>query len=109
MIKGIEYTFANGETYTIPPLSLGAIEVMQERLDAFTGDGSLGSVKTVIEATTKALRRNYPDISEEKVANELLDLGNMMEVMQAVMDVGGLRRKAIEAEAEKGGALPGAA
>ncbi|NTV02427.1 MAG: hypothetical protein HGB04_06530 [Chlorobiaceae bacterium] len=100
MVKGIEFEFANGERYVIPPLSLGAIEVLKDELDLFTNDLSMGNVRTVIKATGMALRRNYPEVTDERVGMELVDLGNMGEVMQAVMDVGGLRRKKLEEDAK---------
>ena len=98
MIKGINYRFPNGETYTIPPLSLGALELIQEGLGAFDGTLSKQSVQVVVQAVYLALKRNYPEMSVEKVKEDLLDLGCMLEAMQAVMDVGGLRAKAQQGE-----------
>lgn len=87
-----------GTDYIIPPLSLGAMEVMQERLEAFQGGTDMASIKVVVDATHAALKRNYPDITRDDVA-EVVDLGNMQEVMECVMDVSGLKRKSIESEA----------
>lgn len=98
MIKGIQIAFANGEVYTVPPLSLGSIELLQDDLETFTGTVTRESVQTVIKATLWALQRNYPDMTEEKVKNELVDVGNMIDVMRAVMDVGGLMRREQERE-----------
>lgn len=100
MIKGVSIEFANGDQYIVPPLSLGSIEVLQGELEKFNGTVTKESVQTVVKATLLALRRNYPEITEEKVKNELLDVGNMIEVMRAVMDVGGLMRKE-QAEGEQ--------
>ena len=92
-----------GETYVIPPLSLGALEQLQDKLANFAGDVRDGEqVKTVIDAAYLALRRNYPDIQRGQVA-EMVDVGNMAEVFQAVMDVSGMKRKALESgEAQPG-------
>jgi hypothetical protein len=95
MIKGISMTLGEQE-YIVPPLTLGALEDLQESLEAFTGDTSPAAIKTVIDATTRALRRNYPDITRDQV-RECIGLENMAEVMEAVMDVSGLKRKAREA------------
>lgn len=43
-----------------------------------------------------ALVRNYPDMTREEVA-ALLDLQNMQEAIACVFDVGGMKRKALEA------------
>jgi hypothetical protein len=59
-------------------------------------------VATVIDTAHAALRRNYPDTTREDVA-DMLGLENMVEVMECVMDVSGLKRKAVEL----GGATPG--
>lgn len=100
MIKGIKMELG-GQVYTVPPLSLGAIEAMQDRIGNFTASAKLESVGTVIDALHSALSRNYPDITRAQVA-DMVDLGCMQEVMEAVMDVSGLKRKAQEA-----GEIPG--
>jgi hypothetical protein len=106
MIKGV-WMDLGGQIYTVPPLSLGAVEALQDRLASFTG-GDLKSVGTVIDALHMALVRNYPEITREQVA-EMVDLGTMQEIMEAVMDVSGLKRKAqLKQKArKKGEVLPG--
>lgn len=91
--KGVEMEFSNGEVLIVPPLTLGALELFQERLMKFKGGLDIDSITLVLDCTTLALQRNYPDITREKVANDLVDLSNMENVMLAVMDVSGLRRK----------------
>lgn len=91
--------------YVIPPLSLGAIEQLRERLQGFDGDPfNPETVATVIDTAHACLRRNYPQMTREEVG-ELIDLCNMAEVFAACMDVSGLVRKAEEAAGE--GAEPG--
>lgn len=89
--KGVKIDFG-GEEYVCPPLSLGSLEVLQDQLEKFTGGADSESVKTVIDATFAAMKRNYPQITREFIA-ETVDLGNMQDVMLAVMDISGLRRK----------------
>ncbi len=96
--KGVRQVFADGTELVVPPLNLAAVEVLQERLVGFTGELDPKSVALVVDATLMALHRNYPEITRERVVNDLLDLGNMAEVMEAVMDVSGLKRKQQEAE-----------
>lgn len=95
-IKGIDFPFPDG-TLTVPPLSLGDLELLQERLGALQlGAADAKSVATTIDATFAALKRNYPDITRDQVAN-MLDLENMVDVLECVMDVSGVKRKAAEA------------
>lgn len=106
-VKGIPVELA-GELFVVPPVSLGVLEQMHDQIKAVTGDISdLAQVATITDVTLAALRRNYPDLTRERLA-DLLDVGNMIEVFQAVMDVSGLRRKAREAEPAAGeGGAPG--
>jgi len=92
-----------GVDYIIPPISLGALQQLQSRVAAFEGGADSESVSTVIDVTHSALKRNYPEITVAQVS-DMVDLGNMMDIFEMVMDVSGLKRKAIEAS---GGVTPG--
>jgi hypothetical protein len=92
-IKGIETEFADGTKLIVPPLNLASIQVLQDRLATFKGGMDADSINLVVDATMMALQRNYPDLTRERVITDLIDLGNMEEVMAAVMDVSGLKRK----------------
>lgn len=93
MIPGIEINFGD-ESRVVPPLNLATLERMQKRLLEFKGGIDPDSVATVIDAAHSALKRNYPDVTREWVA-ENIDVGNMSDVMSAVMDVAGMRRRGI--------------
>ena len=96
-VKGVPFQFG-GVTLVIPPLSLGSVEQLQDRLSAMDEDlSSPEYVGTVIDTVHAALSRNYPDMTRAEVA-DLIDLENMQEVMLCAMDVAGLKRKALEAE-----------
>lgn len=97
-IKGITINFS-GADYVVPPLSLASLEALHDRLKGFAGDVTDSrQLTTAIDAVHAGLRRNYPEMSREQVA-DMIDVGNMVEAFEAVMDVGGLRRKAAEAAA----------
>lgn len=101
-VKGIAFAFNNEDTYVIPPIALGALEQLQQRITEFSGDVmDTKSVATVIDAAHAALKRNYPDLTREAVA-DLIDVENMADVFACVMDVSGVKRKAAEA-----GEVPG--
>lgn len=108
-VKGIPYDFG-GRVLVIPPLTLGALEQMAGKLFG-RGDEDVFDpeyVATVIDAAHAALRRNYPEMTRNEVA-DLIDIENMQEVMACTMDVAGLKRKAIDAATagKQGGAAPG--
>lgn len=95
MNPGIDIELS-GTTYTVPPIALGDLERMQDALENYTGKLDAAGIKTVIDATYAALKRNYPELTRDSVAN-LIDVGNMGDVMEAVMDASGMRRKEIAA------------
>lgn len=101
LIPGIEFDFGGGNVKILPPLSLGALQRLQGKLEAFGKiENPLApeALATVIEATHAALKRNYPDITIPEVA-ELIDVSNMHLAISSVLDVAGIRRK--EAAEEK--------
>ena len=100
MIPGIKLDLS-GTVYTVPPLSLGSLEVLQDRLSSFRG--SLADAPLVIDALHEALLRNYPEITRKEVASKV-GLESFAEVFEAVMDVSGMKRKELEAAAVKVGA-----
>jgi hypothetical protein len=95
VIPGIEFTFGD-DVRVFPPLTLGALELLQKRLLALNNAGTQLApehMATIIDAAHLALKRNYPTLTREQVA-EMIDLGNMHDVLLAVTDVSGIRRKA---------------
>lgn len=88
MIPGRDITLS-GKVYTIPPLSLGALQRFQKQLANYTGGIDPETVQLTIDVATAALKRNYPDITADQVA-DMIDLGNIQEVFMAVMNVSGM-------------------
>jgi hypothetical protein len=116
MIPGIWVDFGGGRRLLVPPLSLGALELLHERLTELSQQTMTDprSASTIIEAAHIALKRNYPDMTREEVG-DLVDLGNVGEVYECIMDVTGIRRKSVatagsdEGNASAMGAQAGAA
>lgn len=99
-IPGILFHFGERDLL-VPPLSLGDLEELQERLAQLQLNAlDIESIKTITDATTAALQRNYPELTRKDVG-KLIDVGNMADVITCVMDVSGVRRKALEAEQGK--------
>lgn len=90
----------NGVTYTLPPCSLATLKRHAKGIEAFAKMGedfvpSLDAIETITSVVTEALRRNYPGITEDFVA-ESLGIDKIMDTFQAAMDVSGLIRKAAQ-------------
>ncbi len=105
MVKGILLNLG-GTDYIVPPLTLGALEELQDRIQAFDGSLSPASMGIVIDAAHRALKRNYPEITRATVADSI-DVADFGEIMAAVMDVGGLKRKEAEAKNARPPVPPG--
>lgn len=87
-----------GVTHILPPCSLATLKRNAKGIDAFAKMGgsfnlSESAIDTIQAVVHEALRRNYPSITADFVA-EHLGLDVIMETFQAAMDVSGLMRKA---------------
>lgn len=74
--------------YVVPPLSLGAVKKVAKRIENFAGLDVDAQMELTGEIAHLALKRNYPDITRERV-DDLIDLRNMEQVFQAVVQVSG--------------------
>jgi hypothetical protein len=92
---GAWITFGS-EAYRVPPLGLGAIKQMQERVAnlAVTPGAAPSSDQfdTILEVVHAALMRNYPDMKLEEVA-DMVDLQNYQEVLGAVLNISGFAKR----------------
>jgi hypothetical protein len=113
LIKGIPLVLG-ANTYTLPPASLGTLEVMADQLDkvneAFAkgGNFSLRDLLFVIDFAHACLRRNYPELDRSEVAAHV-GLDNVIDVLQMCLDTSGLLRQKLEADAQEQAAHSGAA
>lgn len=90
----------NGQEWVIPPLTLKHLKALSSDLDRVSGFGnnpvpsgmSSEVIESIMAIVYAALSRNYPDLKLEALG-EMLDLGNMARVMNAVMGVSGLSPK----------------
>src|SRR5271156_3917475 len=95
MLPGIKIEIGARE-WTVPPLTLGQLRRLAPELGKITAHASMLDaevIAAVIRVVAAALLRNYPDLAEETV-EEMLDLGNAGEVLNAVLAGSGLRRGA---------------
>lgn len=92
-----------GVQYILPPCSLGTLKRHAKGIDAFAKMGSNftlneAAIDTIHSVVVEALRRNYPDVTADFVADNL-GVDQIMPTFQAAMDVSGLMRKAAAAAA----------
>jgi poly-gamma-glutamate capsule biosynthesis protein CapA/YwtB (metallophosphatase superfamily) len=91
--EGVEVTIA-GKKYIMPPLTLKQVRVHDEDLKKLnsatvaTDGDSLNAATRVIQA---AMSRNYPDITTDQL-EDMIDLGNIHELAQAILGVNQLKK-----------------
>lgn len=74
-----------GKKWIFAPLPLAAVERFQDVLNA----GNV-PVSAVIDMGHISLKRNYPEITRDYVAEDLIDMANMQEVLETITQVSGL-------------------
>ena len=92
MIEGIEIQM-KGRNFTVPSLNLKSVRKLQPQLNKLSTVGTTNEERLdiMLEAIVMALRRNYSleELSIEEI-EDMLDLGNMNRVFDAVMAVSGM-------------------
>lgn len=95
MIPGVNISMG-GNDWTVPPLTLGQLRRLQDKIRAMTeiGHDTRGmtseQIDTIAEIVATALSRNYPDMTSERVL-ELIDVANARAVILAVLNGSGLQ------------------
>lgn len=87
-----------GKEYTIPPLTFRHIQKLEPLINSIgqiQGTPTEKQMDAVAEIVHMAMSRNYPEMKREDVL-DLLDLGNLKSVLDAVMGISGLVNKAGE-------------
>jgi hypothetical protein len=111
--QGIEFTFRGCEPdadgnpvgelvdieLTCPPLNLDGLERFEQKLKTFgqAQDNNIQSMRVLVDALAFALQRNYTGVPRWLIS-QTIDLANMPDMMRALMDLSGMRRKQIEDE-----------
>lgn len=91
-IEGVTVAIA-GREYVVPPLTFAQIKRLTPVINKLTGidpEGplSLEYLDDVLTIIHQAMSRNYPDLGREEL-EEILDLGNALKIMKAIMGVSG--------------------
>ena len=86
LIDGVMVRIA-GQNYLLPPLNLKQIKKYAPVLEGLRPD--LTSIDAIVDVVHASMSRNYPDITKEQL-EEMLDLGNVKVVLEAVTSASGL-------------------
>lgn len=85
-----------GTDYTVPPLNFAAVKKVAAKLpslkDMKGGLPDNEQIDTMVEIIHLAMKRNYPEITADELI-ELLDMGNVMRVIEAIMSGSGFTQQ----------------
>lgn len=93
MIEGVKVNLG-GREFIAPPLNFRALRKIQPKLADLTALGAVPTpeqLQTVVEIVHLALVRNYPELAIDEL-DDLLDLGNIPDVLAAIMAASGLEK-----------------
>jgi hypothetical protein len=79
----------NGREFIVPPAPLSCVRRYHE---VFEGTAPI-TILIMAEIIHAALKRNYPDLTQDELENEYLDVANMRETFNIVMNVSGAEAK----------------
>lgn len=101
--RGGRWVVIGDEQWKIPPLGFGAIRELQDDVASLanmpSGRPSNEQMTTVIRLVHSAMVRNYPELKLTEV-EDMLDLGNFGEVLNATLSIGGFTRSEVPASGE---------
>lgn len=75
-----------GTDYVVPPLSLRGLIQFEPQLKTFGQDGSLA---VAVQLIGSALRRNYPELTDDALT-DLLDVPTLQKLIAVVLRVSGV-------------------
>lgn len=79
-----------GRDYIIPALSFRLLRVLEADLKLVGGGPETPETRAAaLRVITACIRRNYPDVTEEQMEDEL-DLRNVMQVIEAIRGESGM-------------------
>lgn len=92
LLDGVAVQLGRRE-FIVPPLNLRAVRKVIPLLPVLEGKSGEGSfLDAAVELLALAIQRNYPDITKDEI-EELVDLGNLPRLVEAVMAVSGFGPK----------------
>ncbi len=105
LIPGVEIELA-GDMYVLPPLTLGQLQdggvlAMMRQNDELVAAGKFWEALNMKnKVIAEALRRNYPELSDEDVSG-MLDMKNYDKAWEIVLGGSGLRSQAAREAADR--------
>lgn len=98
MVEGKEIKLG-GKEFVLPPIPLSGLAKLGDRLQQIGTGMSEEAISSLVDGIFYALRRNYPDMSRDFVADNI-DLMNANDVLNAFVEVNGFKRAEVTGSGE---------
>jgi len=93
LLSGVKVQMG-GRDFTLPPLTLGALKKIGDKIYILSEMSSIPTpdqIDAMAQIILSSVNRNYPEVKQDELI-ELLDLGNLKSVFEAVLGASGIVR-----------------
>ena len=95
-----------GREWIVPALSLGQVIKLAPKIKALVVNQANGTpdsgYENAVDIVLAAFKRNYPELTREKLLDEIVDLRNFGPILQAIMGQSGFSTVSSEGKAPAG-------
>jgi len=100
LLSGVKVTMG-GREYTLPPLTLGSLKRIGNKINTLSKIDSVPNEEqtdAIAQIVLASVNRNYAEITQDELL-EMIDLGNLKEIFEAVLGVSGIKKGESSGEA----------
>lgn len=100
LLSGVKVSMGTG-TYILAPLTLGSLKRIGNKINALSTIDSVPNeeqTEAIASIVLASVNRNYPEITQDELL-EMIDLGNLKEIFEAVLGVSGIKKSESSGEA----------
>ena len=93
LLSGVKVTMG-GREYTLPPLTLGSLKRIGNKINTLSKIDSVPNEEqtdAIAQIVLASVNRNYPEITQDELL-EMIDLGNLKEIFEAVLGLSGIKK-----------------
>lgn len=100
LLSGVKVSMG-GREFTLPPLTLGSLKRIGNKISTLTNIDSIPNEEqtdAICQIVLASVNRNYPEITQDELL-EMIDLGNLKDIFEAVLGVSGIGKDKKQGEA----------
>ena len=100
LLSGVKVSMG-GRDFILPPLTLGSLKRIGSKINTLSKIDSIPNEEqtdAIAQIVLASVNRNYPEITQDELL-EMIDLGNLKEIFEAVLGVSGIKKGESSGEA----------